>query len=136
MAPGETLPDAGLAGRYLALSVLNVVNHQVVLFVGNSVVGLSAGLANVIAATVSAVPSFIVSYRWVWKSAGNPRNQILPFWLIALAGLAVSTGMAIVAERAFGAGLAVNAGALAGYFFVWVAKFFLLDRLFRAEEAT
>lgn len=115
--------------------MLNVVNHQVVLFIGNSVIGLSAGVANLIAATVSAVPAFIISYRWVWRSEGNPRSQILPFWLIALAGLAVSTGMAIAAERAFGAGLAVNAAAFVGYFFVWVAKFFLLDRLFRAEEA-
>ncbi len=136
MATGDSLPDAGLAGRYLALSALNVVNHQVVLFVGNSVLGLSAGVANVIAATVAAVPAFIISYRWVWRSEGDPRSQIVPFWLIALAGLAVSTGMAIGAERAFGAGLAVNAAAFVGYFFVWVAKFFLLDRLFRAEEAT
>ncbi len=60
------------------------------------------------------------------------RRQVLPFWAITFAGLVVSTLFAAVADRIFGAGIAVNIASLIGYFIVWVAKFFLLDRLFGA----
>lgn len=127
----DSLPDVDLAGRYLVVSVMNVVNHQVVLYIGNSVLEQPAAIANIVAATITAIPAYVVSRQWVWKSEGDARSQILPFWLIAIVGLVVSTAFAAGAEAVAGSGLAVNLAALAGYFLVWVGKFFLLDRLFR-----
>ncbi len=125
-----TLPDSGLAGRFVAVSAINVVNHQAVLWLTNSVLGWSAVPANVTAASLAAIPAFVLSRQWVWKAQGDVRRQVLPFWVISVAGLVVSTACAAGAEAAFGAGLAVNAASFIGYFLVWIAKFFLLDRLF------
>ena len=55
---------------------------------------------------------------------------MLPFWVITVAGLIVSTICASAAQRFFGAGLAVNTASFAGYGIVWVIKFFLLGRIF------
>ena len=118
--------------RYAMLSGFNIVGHQVVLFLANSIRGWSGGPANLLAATVMCLPAYLLSRNWVWKLDGSHsfRRQVLPFWIITFVGLLVSTVCAATAQTVFGAGLAVNGGAFAGYFVVWVMKFFLLDRVF------
>jgi uncharacterized membrane protein YccC len=58
------------------------------------------------------------------------RQEIIPFWTLALVGLVVSTALAEGADRAFGSGIWVAMGSLAGYFVVWVVKFIVLERMF------
>ncbi len=120
------------AFRYLLVSGLNVVNHQALLFLANTVWGWSGGRANVFAAVVAAVPAYLLSRRWVWQTRGNHsfRREILPFWIIAVLGLVVSTLMAELADRTFGSGLPVALGSIAGYLVVWVLKFLVLEKLF------
>jgi putative flippase GtrA len=114
------------------VSAINFVGHQVLLFVANSVWGWQGGVANVFAACTMAGPAYVLSRAWVWEVDGKHdfRTEVLPFWAITLAGLLVSTLFAAIADRVFGAGVAVNLASIVGYFIVWVAKFFLLDRLF------
>ena len=120
------------ASRYLAVSFVNLFNHQVLLFTANTWWHWPGGWANVFAAVVAAIPAYFLSRTWVWEVSGRHdfRSEVLPFWLLALAGLVVSTGLAELADRSLGAGLQVNAASLVGYFIVWVAKYLLLDRLF------
>lgn len=124
--------------RYAAVSVINIFNHQTLLYIAHSIWEWSGGLANVFAACVSAVPGYFLSRAWVWQRSGNHslRGEVLPFWGIALAGLIVSSVMAEGADRAFESALAVAIASLVGYLIVWIVKFFLLDRLFahNAEE--
>ena len=130
-------PDIGFskratATRYLLVSAFNFLGHQAFLFLANSIWGWSGGVANVFAAVVMSMPAYLLSRAWVWEVEGSHdmRRHVLPFWLITFTGLIVSTVFAAVADRVFGAGVAVNIASLMGYFIVWVAKFFLLDRLF------
>lgn len=120
------------ATRYLLVSTFNFVGHQLFLFLANSVWGWSGGVANVFAACVMSIPAYLLSRAWVWEVDGkhDVRRQVLPFWAITFTSLVVSTVLAALADRIFGAGLAVNLASLLGYFIVWVGKFFLLDRLF------
>lgn len=127
-----------VASRYLVVSIINVVNHQVLLNLANSGWGWSGGQANVFAAVLAAGPGYLLSRYWVWQVKGKARfrSEILPFWTIALLGLVVSTAMAEGADRLFGSGIWVAIASLVGYFVVWVAKFVILDRLFsEAREA-
>lgn len=127
----------GLAGRYTAVSLLNVVNHQVLLNLANSGWGWSGGRANVFAAVISAIPAYYLSRQWVWKVQGthSVRNEIAPFWILSLLGLVVSTILAEAADRLFEAWYWVAGASLFGYFIVWVAKFVILDRLFNRAAA-
>ena len=118
--------------RYGAVSGFNIVGHQSILFVANSFFDIDGGWANALAAGVMCVPAYLLSRNWVWQLEGEHSlaRHVLPFWVITVVGLLVSTACAAGAQAAFGHGLAVNAAAFFGYFVVWVAKFFLLDRLF------
>lgn len=122
----------GVALRYVLVSILNVLNHQVLLNLANSGWGWGGGVSNVFAAVVAAVPGYLLSRYWVWEVRGSTsfRAEVLPFWTMALLGLVFSTVLAEAADRVFGAGLAVALASLAGYFVVWVLKFILLDRIF------
>jgi len=122
----------GLAARYGLVSVINVVNHQILLNLANSGWGWSGGRSNVFAAIVAAVPGYLLSRHWVWEVRGphSLSEEILPFWSLAVVGLVLSTILAEGADRIFGSGIPVALASLVGYFVVWVAKFLLLDRLF------
>lgn len=131
-----TSPDAvaniGRAGRYVLVSVVNVVNHQLILQLALQMWSWSGGWANAFAASVAAIPAYFMSRYWVWEVRGRSslRGEVLPFWAIALVGLVVSSLMAEAADRLFDNRLMISAGSLLGYFVVWVAKFLLLDLLF------
>ncbi len=129
MSPARTRT----AGRYLAVSMVNNVNHQGLLWLANTVWGWSGGWANLFAGSVASIPAYLLSRAWVWQVRGRRhdlRREVLPFWGIALLGLAVSTLFAQIADTWFGKGIAVNLASLFAYFLVWVLKFILLDRLF------
>lgn len=121
-----------LALRYVAVSAVNIVNHQILLNVANSVWGWGGGVSNVFAAVVASVPAYLLSRYWVWevRGANSLRAEVLPFWIIALAGLVLSTALAEMADRTFGSGIWVALASLFGYFVVWVLKFIVLDRIF------
>jgi putative flippase GtrA len=125
-----------VATRYIAVSLINTVNHQGLLYLANSIWEWTGGWANVFAAGLAAIPAYLLSRAWVWEVSGkhNWRTEVLPFWIIAFIGMGVSTLFAEVADRVVGAGIAVNLASLFGYFLVWVAKFFILDRLFLNDE--
>ena len=119
--------------RYVVVSVLTTIGHQAILLVANTGWGWSGGVANTFAATAIAVPGYFMNRLWVWESRGRRhslRGEILPFWAIALLGLAVASLFAEVADRLFGSGLPVAIGSLTGAVVVWVAKFVVLERLF------
>ncbi len=127
------------ARRYLILSIINVVNHQVLLYVANTIWGWSGGWANTFAAVTAAIPAYWLSRHWVWEVDRNSphswRAEILPFWSLSLLGLAVSSALAEMADRFAGAGVWVNLGSLFGYFVVWVGKYILLDVVFGRSDA-
>lgn len=130
--PKADSEKSALAGRYVAVSVFNIVGHQAVLYSANSLAGWSAGPANLLAAAIMSTFAYLLSRNWVWAVEGTHsiKRHILPFWTIVVVGLIVSTGLSAGAEELFGAGLAVNAASFAGYLVVWVAKFFVLSRVF------
>lgn len=124
--------------RFLAVTVCNVTLSQIVLYIGNGLLGISGGWASVIAALVGMGPAYYLSRRWVWGKSGSHsfRTELAPFFGIAILGLVISAAFAEAADRTFGAGLLVNVGNLLGYFVVWVIKFLLLDRLFGPVESS
>jgi putative flippase GtrA len=128
--------------RYGTVSLLATATSLTVLGVLVSSTAMPAGIANVIATAVGAVPSFELNRRWVWQRSGprSVRNEVVPFWLLSLAGLALSTfAVTLTAASASTAGLdgaartaAIEAANLAAWGSLWVAQFLILDRfLFR-----
>ena len=118
-------------GPYLvAVSLIGTVISQslIVLFKGRW--DWNGGVANLVAVCISAVPSYYLNRAWVWGKRGSSSmaREVLPFWIMTLAGLALSTFFAYVADRIWDATIAVNIANLAGFGVLWVVKFLVLDQ--------
>jgi putative flippase GtrA len=132
--------------RYGTVSLVATATSLTVLGVLVSATAVPAGVANVIATAVGAVPSFELNRRWVWRRTGprSVRAEVVPFWLLSLAGLALSTlTVSLTATWATSTGLdgtartvAIEVANLAAWGSLWIAQFLILDRfLFRPASA-
>lgn len=121
--------------RYCGVSVVNVIVGQGLLALFYSGAGLPAWAANVLAVCISAGPAYWMSRHWVWGQSGthSVRNEIAPFWGMALLGLAVSTVATAYADHRWGSGLAVQAASIASFGLVWFFKFFVLEHILWKE---
>lgn len=86
--------------RYGVASVVNVVVAQLVLAWAFGVLHWTAREAAVLAAVVAAGPAYWLARNWVWGRSGRSHlvKEVLPFWGMALLGLALTTWVAGVAE--------------------------------------
>ena len=143
--PTESRPAlvARLA-RCLTVSGITTVISVTILGVATSVFGIGAMLANVVATSVATVPSYSLNRRWTWnkRDRSDPLREMLPFWVLSFAGLALSTvTVGIVDSWASQMHLApmfhtgaILAGHLSGFGLLWVAQFVLLDRVLFAPR--
>jgi putative flippase GtrA len=129
--------------KYSAVSVINVVLGQSLLFGFHTIAEIEATTSNVLAVCISAGPAYYLSRAWVWGKRGKSHltKEILPFWGFALAGLLLSTVGVNWASEASGAAAALDRGVdltlwqkvvpnlanLVAFGIIWVVKFFVLD---------
>lgn len=137
----ESIRKRGL--KYLAVSVTGTITAQIVLFASlhfvfkNENQGFSWVASNVFAVTVSSIPAFLLSKRWVWESNSSMsfRKEVLPFLMLAFAGVALSSGFVWVATLLFVNPLAANVANLLAFGLLWVFKFAILDKYVFADKA-
>jgi putative flippase GtrA len=124
--------------KYSMTSVVGVVMGQSLIFLFASFLDWSWGWANVTAVAISTVPTYYLSRAWVWSKRGksNFYAEVVPFWVMTFLGLLLSTIAVVVLERRYpDSKILANVGNVAGFGVLWVAKFFILDRiLFRVTH--
>ena len=107
--------------------------------------GMAAGLANVIAVLCGIGPSYVFNRRWVWGRRGPSSSicEVLPFWLLSLAGLAASTVAVDLVGRLTetwptrARAVALPAANLSVFGLLWLVQFAVLERVvFRAREVS
>lgn len=130
--------------RYFVASLANVLAAEAVVVIAFGLLHWSATRTAVLAAVVAAIPAYWLARRWVWGRSGRShlRYEVLPFWGLALLGLALNTWVARLAERVgaelttsrslqtlilMGAGLGVS-------FAFWVGRFLLLNGVLFADR--
>ncbi len=126
----------GKAARYIGLSMFGTVITQLQIFVYVKLWDWNGGVANFVAVTVSSVPSYFLSKHWVWQhhGKGSVAKEAVPYWILNLAGLVLSTVFAVVASHYFDQWWVVSLANLAGFGVLWVAKFLILDEyLFKSN---
>jgi putative flippase GtrA len=91
--------------------------------------GMVPAVANAVAVTLAAVPTFLISRRWVWGFEGPHRRarQATMFWLTAIAGLLLSTALVGALVPPGAPILYANALNLSAFGSVWVLKYLFLD---------
>jgi putative flippase GtrA len=126
--------------KYTLTSVVAVFVGQAFLVLFYVGFDWSARNANLVAASMGAIPSFILNRYWAWGLRGRSHfvREVLPFWGLALLGLVFSTFAAAWAEDQFdGSAIAVNLASLSAFGVLWVAKFIIFNEILfkhRPEE--
>jgi putative flippase GtrA len=117
--------------RFCVVSFNGVVITQIMLLLFVHALGRSAVVANLIAVSLSCIPSFVLNRYWVWGHGGrrNLGPQIVAFWAMALVGLAVSTLVVSWLDQVWDSPVVANVGNMIGFGGLWVAKFLVLDRV-------
>ena len=118
--------------KYSTASLSGVVSSVITLNVCLLVLELGAVTSNIIAVTVGSVPNYLINRAWTFNKAGTHSftREILPFWLMAVLGLVLSTFTVAWADQRWdGNTLALNLANLGAFGVLWVAKFFVLERI-------
>lgn len=130
--------------RYAATSGFSVVFSLTLLACFNGVAGFSPVASSVLATIISALPAYHLHRRWTWGRSGASRlwREVVPFWAVALAGLAASSATSWAAQvglsgtdlgRASRTGL-LEAVYIATFGVLWCAKFAVFDRFLFGER--
>jgi putative flippase GtrA len=135
--PARPLGRARHLVKYATVSAVSTLTSLSVLAVLVGLGRVPAVLANVIAVAIGTVPSFELNRRWVWGQPGQraPLAQVVPFCLLSFSGLAISSiAVHLAAEATSGGGrlwhtAAVEAANLGSYGALWLAQYFLCDKL-------
>jgi glycosyltransferase XagB len=104
----------------------------------------TARAANVVACAVATVPSYYLNRCWAWGRRGRSHlwKEVVPFWGIAFAGLALSTwaadlGSALARDAAASHAVTtaiVMTSSLLAFGVLWVGKFAIFNALLFAER--
>ena len=132
-------PGGQKAIRYSLVSAISVAVNQVALFVLYTGVHWTARSAAIASSALAGVPSYYLNRRWTWGKSGRSHllKEVVPFWVIAFAGLVFSTWAADFGESVARdvtdsrvlQGAIVNFSALAAFGILWVGKFIFFNKV-------
>lgn len=124
--------------RYIGVTFVNVLVGQTLLYVFHAVVGWPGMAANALAVAVGSIPAYLLSRHYVWEQPRGGHSvggEIAPFWILAFAGLALSTVTVGVVDGIFGGTLSVQLANASAFGALWIVKFLVLDRLLWGDAA-
>jgi putative flippase GtrA len=130
--------------RYTMVSVISTIVSFSVLFLVYGVLRLWTEVPSTIFANlVASVPAYYLNRNWSWGKSGRSHllKEVVPFWTMSAAGLALSIFTASQAQHLsdvhhihhFGRTVLVEGANTAAFAFLWVAKFLLFNRLFKVH---
>lgn len=132
--------------RYSLASMVNVLIGEAILALAFGVLHWSARSAAAAAAVLAALPAYWLARRWVWGRSGRSHllKEVVPFWAMALVGLALTTWAAGVADRVgvdigltrVGQTLLLMAAVLGVSGLFWVARFVILNKVLFVDRRT
>ena len=131
--------------RYTTVSVVVVPFSQAVFLVCYGLLEWrTARSANFMGFALGTTLSYYLNRYWAWGKRGRSHflREVLPFWVMACIGLAVSTVAVELADdwaremtdRRIAQTLIIMGVSLAAWGVVWIIKFFVLNKmLFRSH---
>jgi putative flippase GtrA len=118
--------------KYSMTSVVGVILVQTFIFLFASILKMGWGWANLWAVVISTIPTYYLTRSWVWSKSGKSSfyAEVLPFWVMTFLGLLLSTIAVVFLEHRYPDNhILANVGNVAGFGVLWVARFFILDRI-------
>jgi putative flippase GtrA len=132
-------PTGQKAIKYTLVSVIAVIVSQIALAIFYGLLQWGPVASNVSAFVAGGIPSYYLNRNWAWGKTGKSHlwKEVVPFWSLALAGLALSTWMVALADHYakshfsshFADTVMVNGANLFGYGVLWIGKFILFNKV-------
>ena len=124
-------------GRCLGVSVATTLLSAAVLVALVLGAGMNAGAANIVAVCCGIPVSYVANRRWTWRRTGRGSvvREVVPFWILSLAGLLASTLVVawvggLAASWSDGArAIALPLAEAATFAGLWLVQFAVLDRV-------
>jgi len=116
--------------RYSGTSAVGVILGQTILRVCYDLFGWSGLVSNLVAFAVANIPVYHLNRSWVWDRCGRSkwRREVLPFWLVSLAGLALSSLAVGLVDAATNNGWFISAASIGAFGTVWLVKYAVCDQ--------
>ena len=116
--------------RYCGTSAVGVMLGQTILRVCYDLLGWSGLVSNLVAFVIANIPVYYLYRGWVWDHDGPTRwaREVLPFWLVSLAGLALSSLTVGLVDQATDNGWFITAASVGAFGTVWLVKYAVCDR--------
>jgi putative flippase GtrA len=132
-------PEGKRALKYTLASVVSSVISVITFIILKGIVRLDAVAANIIAVVAGGIPNYYMNRKWAWGKSGKSHlwKEIVPFWVLAFLGLAIST-FAVAWADSFSTSheyshfmtTVVDTLANVGAFGVlWVGKYMIFNKL-------
>jgi len=123
--------------RYGGTSAVGVVLGQTILRLGYDLLGWSALVANLVAFVIANIPVYYLNRSWVWDRVGPSHwaTEVLPFWLVSSAGLALSSLAVGLVDQATDNGWFITVSSVGAFGTVWLVKYAVCDRYLFGPEA-
>ncbi|MBS1849197.1 MAG: GtrA family protein [Actinobacteria bacterium] len=125
--------------KYSAVSVVGMTVSQICIMILTKGFGVGAVLTNFLAVAISSIPAYLLNRAWVWGKHGKNHlmTEVLPFWAFSFAGLVFSSLLVAAIAPTIPHGETASAmdtfrvmvGNVGGFGILWIAKFFVLDKL-------
>jgi putative flippase GtrA len=126
--------------RFVMVSAVSVPFSQAVFLLCKEGIELNGTTSNLIAVTLSCIPSYLLNRYWVWGKRGRNHfwREVFPFWAMAALGLVLSTIFVWFVDQRTDVTVFLMAANLSAFGLLYIVKFVLLDRvLFKvADEMT
>ncbi|MHB1089318.1 MAG: GtrA family protein [Acidimicrobiales bacterium] len=131
--------------RFTAVSVVSTVVSVVVIALVYGLKIIKGEVeATLIGNIIGAIPSYSLNRRWTWGKTGRShvRKELIPFWIMAVLGIAFSMVGASYAKNLvhthhwshlFNTAI-VDAANLASFAVFWVLKLIVFNRIFHVSE--
>ncbi len=116
--------------RYSGVSVVGVVLGQTILRLCYDLLGWSGLVSNLVAFIIANIPVYHLNRMWVWDRNGpsNWTREVLPFWLVSLAGLALSSLTVGLVDRVTDNGWFITVASVGAFGVVWLVKYAVCDQ--------
>ena len=116
--------------RYSGTSAVGVVLGQTILRVCYDLFGWSGLVSNLVAFLIANIPVYHLNRLWVWDRFGRSRwgREVLPFWLVSLAGLALSSLTVGLVDAVTNNGWFISAASVGAFGTVWLVKYAVCDQ--------
>jgi putative flippase GtrA len=131
--------------RYTGVSLIATALAQVGQAFGYGYMRWPVAPSVLFSLAVSAVPAYLLSRRYVWPDKANPRaaaGEATGFLVVALIGAGITIAVVWAAVQIAGTvtsghvtlSVVANAANLLSTGLVWVARYFVLDRVLFAQR--